>query len=676
MLWLGIDVGGTFTDLVLYDPVKKTITIDKVPSTPHNQAEGILAGMKRMGLPASALERMAHGTTVATNTALERNGAKIAALTTTGHRDVLVVGRGNRMELYNIKARPKEPLLSRSMCFEIDERVNAKGEVILALNEQQVAEVAEQLKKEGVQAVAVCFLHSYNNPTHELRCAELISQALPEAVVVTSAQVLPEYREFERFSTAAINAYVAPRMRRYLGDLEATLKQNGLTAQLQIMTSNGGSLPVSRVYDLPVLTMLSGPAAGVIATAHIGQQANHPNLITCDIGGTSTDVCLVQDGEFGMTTDGHVGTLPIKIRQIDIHTIGMGGGSIARNSAGGFLSVGPRSAGSRPGPACYGRGGIDPTVTDANVVLGRLSVDRLLGNEIKLDLEAAHEAIESLAKSVGLNVYQMAEGVLRLATIALAGAIKDISIMKGYDPRNFALMPYGGAGPLHAIDIAEELGMQTVVIPPLPGTFSALGLLIADSRRDYVKTSISALRDTDIQSVLRLLQELVVQANLEFDQSGFDATRRRFAASLDVRYSGQSFELSVPVDFEQSSMDSIEKNFQAIYLSRFGALSNMTVEIVSYRVVASSLSDKPVMPELHKEGRSLSAALSRRRPVVFHGQSVEVPIYQRDLLPLNIPIAGPTLIEENGSTTVVPADWNAELEYSGCLVIRKIRSQA
>ena len=237
-------------------------------------------------------------------------------------------------------------------------------------------------------------------------------------------------------------------------------------------------------------------------------------------------------------------------------------------------------------------------------------------------------------------------------------------------------MPYGGAGPLHAIDIAEELGMQTVVIPPLPGTFSALGLLIADSRRDYVKTSISALRDTDIQSVLRLLQELVAQANFEFDQSGFDATRRRFAASLDVRYSGQSFELSVPVDVEESSMESIEKNFQAIYLSRFGALSNMTVEIVSYRVVASSLSDKPVMPEIHAEGRSLSAALSRRRAVVFQGQSVEVPIYQRDLLPLNSPIAGPTLIEENGSTTVVPANWNAELEQSGCLVIRKIGSQA
>lgn len=669
MYWLGVDVGGTFTDLVLYDEAKRRIRIEKVPSTPSNQVEGVMNGIEWLSVKPGDLARIVHGTTVATNTALEMNGAKIAVLATAGHKDVVIVGRGNRLDVYNIKARQKPPMVPRSLCLDINERLNAKGEVLTPLDEAQVEEIAVRLGQEGVEAIAICFLHSYLNPTHETRCAEIIMKALPGVVIATSSNVLPEYREYERFATTAVNAYVAPRMRRYLGDLQTRLVAGGLRSPLQIMTSNGGSLPAERIHDLPVLTMLSGPAAGVIAASYIGELSKHGNLITCDIGGTSSDVCLVRGTDFEMTTDGRVGALPIKIRQIDIHTVAIGGGSIAASS-GGFLSVGPRSAGSRPGPACYGRGGVMPTITDANVVLGRLSTDRLLGHDIKLDLEAARAAVGKLAEALGLGIEQMAEGILRLATISLAAAIKEVSIMRGHDPREFGLLPYGGAGPLQAVDVAIELGMDSVVIPPLPGTFSALGLLISDARRDYVQTDISALSALSVESIREQLGELVRQGNDEFDALGFPIERRRFSAILDLRYAGQSFELSVPVPLEFDCLKTLREKFEELYVARFGGISKAAIEVVSYRIVVLSISEKPQLPEIVLEGRSLDAALSRRRMTVFDGQRLEVPIYNRDLLPLNVAIPGPMLIEESGSTTVVPPNWVAELELNGCIVIR------
>ena len=447
----------------------------KTPSTPSNQSEGILAGIARLGVEAKKLGRMVHGTTVATNTALERDGARLAILVTAGHKDVLVVGRGNRMAMYNIKAPPIRPLVPRSQCIEVQERLRVDGSVVRPLDETEVDAIAGRLAEEGVDAVAICFLHSYANPEHEKRCAAIVAKRLPKATVTTSAEVLPEFREYERFTTTALNAYVAPRMRRYLGDLRGKLEEAGMSAPLAIMTSNGGSLPAPRVEAMPVLSMLSGPAAGVIAAAHVGSAAGYPDLITCDMGGTSTDVCLVRGGAYGMTTEGRVGAFPIKIRQIDINSIGVGGGSIAALGTGGYLTVGPRSAGAVPGPACYGRGGIDPTISDANVVLGRLGVDRPLGGEIALDRAAALAAVTGLATRVGVGPVEMAEGILRIAAVSLAGAIKEVSVMRGIDPRDFALLPFGGAGPLHAAAVADELGMRTVVVPPLPGNFSALG---------------------------------------------------------------------------------------------------------------------------------------------------------------------------------------------------------
>jgi N-methylhydantoinase A len=671
MLWLGVDVGGTFTDLVLFDGAAGTLRVLKTPSSPGNQAEAILIGLDHLQIPAASLDRVVHGTTVATNTALEGNGARLAVLVTAGHRDVLVVGRGNRMAIYNIKARPQRPLVPRSHVIEISERLRVDGSVLKALDEAEVVRVAERLAAEGIEAVAVCFLHAYANPTHEQRAAAVLTERLPTATVTSSAEVLPEFREYERFSTTALNAYVAPRMRRYLSDLRRRFAETGVSAPLAIMTSNGGSLPAHRVEAMPVLSMLSGPAAGVIAAGHIGALSGFSHLITCDMGGTSTDVCLLRAGNYEMTTEGRVGTFPVKMRQIDINSIGLGGGSVATLGTGGFLSVGPRSAGAMPGPACYGRGGNEPTVTDANVVLGRLGLERALGGEISLDAAAAKRVLGELAQRVGLLTPEMAEGILRLAAVSLAGAIKEVSVMRGIDPRDFALLSFGGAGPLHAADVAEELGMRTVVVPPLPGNFSALGLLIADVRRDFVRTRVSQTSTSPLSQVEAVFSELMQNAAAELAADGFTAERQRFSPSLDMRYAGQSFELSVPVGRDTRSITEIERSFAEIYAARYGAATGRPMEIVSYRLAAWGLSDKPQLPRLAPGGRSLERAQRGTRSVYLAGGQRPITVLDRDRLPTRELLEGPVLIEEAGSTTIVPAGWSVELDLVGCLVLRR-----
>ncbi|NMN57460.1 N-methylhydantoinase A [Xanthobacter sp. SG618] len=670
MAWLGVDVGGTFTDLVLFDRETARLEVLKTPSTPKNQADGILTGVERLALDPASLERMVHGTTVATNTALERDGPRLAVVSTRGHRDVLVVGRGNRMAMYNIKAPPNRPLIPRSQCFEVDERIKADGSIHRPLDERQAEELGDLLSAEGYTAVAVCFINAYANPAHERRCAEILAAKLPGASITTSSAVLPEYREYERFSTAALNAYVGPRMRHYVGDLRGRLEKAGMRAPLTIMSSNGGSLPAKRIEELPVLSMLSGPAAGVIAATHVGRAAGVPDLITCDMGGTSTDVCLVRGGEFDMTTEGRVGAFPVKIRQIDINTIAVAGGSIASATAG-FLKVGPRSSASMPGPASFGRGGQEATVTDANVVLGRLRTDRPLGGEIHLDRAAAVEVVGRLAAQLGLSVEAMAEGILRIAAVSLAGAIKEVSVMRGIDPRDFALLPFGGAGALHAVDVAVELGMKTVLVPPLPGNFSAFGLLVADLRRDLVQTRVVCTDEAPVAAVRDQLKALVADAQEELAEAGYGADRTRFSASLDMRYAGQSFELSVPVALDVADMAEIEQAFARVYAARYGAPTAARVEIVSYRVAAWGLSEKPVLPPVDPTGRGLEAARTGTGEVVFGGIAHPTQILARDLLPPGMTLEGPALIEEAGSTTVVPPGWTVALDAIGCLVMRQ-----
>lgn len=672
MAWLGVDVGGTFTDLVLFDDAAQKIRILKTPSTPKNQSEGILTGIRRLGFEPGRIDRFVHGTTVATNTALERDGARLAVVTTAGHKDVLVVGKGNRMVMYNIKAPPLRPLVARSQCFEVRERLFADGSVHTPLDETEVEALAERLAAADFEAIAVCFLHAYANPAHERRCAEILSARLPDVVVATSADVLPEYREFERFSTTALNAYVAPRVRRYIGELRRQLEIVGVRADVSIMTSNGGSLPAARVEALPVLSMLSGPAAGVIAASTIGAAAGYPNLITCDMGGTSTDVCMLRDGDYGMTTEGRVGVFPIKIRQIDIHTVGLGGGSIASRGSGGVLSVGPHSAGSVPGPAAFGRGGTEPTITDANVVLGLIGTDVPLGGEIQLDREAARASVGRLSEEIGLSIEEMADGILRIATAKLAVAIKEVSVLRGIDPRDFALLPYGGAGPLHAAAIAEELGMPTVLVPPLPGNFSALGLLIADVRRDLVQTRVTTTAQVTAADVRDRLATLVAAGTEELAGAGFPPDRRKFIASLDMRYSGQSFELPVPVSLDVADIQEVEAAFARVYQSRYGGTTAAAVEIVNYRIAAWGLSEKLSLPPIEAEGRSVEAAHAGRRAIAVGGKFLDVAVLARRRMPAGRAFVGPALVEEDGSTTVVPPGWSATLDAVGCLVLSRL----
>ena len=507
MITLGIDVGGTFTDLVMRDSRTGELRSLKTPTTPPTYADGVMNAIGRTGAAPDAIADIAHGMTVATNTALEMNGAKLGVITTRGFRDVLVVGRGNRTALYDIKAVRPPPLVPRARILEVDERMTASGEVHKPLDAAQVAMAAKRLSEMAVEAVAVCFPHSYANPDHERRAAEIVSQGMPGVPVSVSSDILPEYREFERFSTTALNAYVGPKVSQYLDRLASGLTDQNIEAPLRIMGSNGGTWSAAAMAAEPVNAMLSGPAGGVTASVGIARLLERPNIITYDMGGTSTDACLIRNYAYGMTTEGHVGMWPNRAPQIEIKTVGAGGGSIAYLDPGKFLNVGPRSAGALPGPACYGRGGTEPTVTDANVVLGRFRPDLALGGEIELDEDAAR-AVTTLGDELGLTAERTAEGIVRLAVARMTATVKEISVMRGLDPRDFTLFAYGGAGPLHAADIAEELGITEIVIPPMPGAFSAYGLLTADTRYDTTRTRLTRLAETTLEDLQAIIEPL------------------------------------------------------------------------------------------------------------------------------------------------------------------------
>jgi len=672
MRWLGIDVGGTFTDLVLYDEDSGALSVDKVPSTPADPSAGILAGIARLNLDLETLERLAHGTTVATNTILERKGAPTAVLTTRGFRDVLEVGRGNRTILYNIKAVRPPPLVPRSRVFEIGERTLYDGTILLPLDTAELAEITVKLADAGIDAVAICFLHSYANPTNEAAARDAVTAALPGAAVSVSSEVLPEYREYERFTATMLNAYVAPRMRDYLGALETGLARRGYRGELAIMTSNGGTWPARRIMGSPVNSVLSGPAAGVIGAVSVGGDAGYCNLITCDMGGTSTDTCLIKDGGFSISSDGRIGAHPIKLPQIDINTIGAGAGSIASLEAGRAIAVGPRSAGAVPGPAAYGAGGIEPTVTDANLILGRLGSERALGGTIRLDPALAGAAIDRLAEAVGLDRQRMAEGIIAIVNAKMTASIKEISVMRGHDPRDFALFAYGGAGPLHAAAIADELGCPRVLVPPMPGNFSAFGLLVADVRHDFARTRVVATAELPFAELTGMLAEMREEGRAALAEQGFAPAQMRFEARLDMRFVGQAFELPVPVPDGAETMDEIDRAFLAAYEQRYSYAVPAPAEIVTFRLAAFGLVAKPGLPAVPSGGTAQAARIGER-PVVFDGAFRATPVYERALLPAAAAIAGPAVIEEAGSTTIVPPGFSATVAPRGMLVLERRR---
>jgi N-methylhydantoinase A len=664
MHWIGVDVGGTFTDVVVYDEDRGTLAFAKAPTSPAAPTTGLLAALAKLDADLGAAGRVVHGTTIGTNAILERTGAPVWMITTAGFRDTLEIARTNRTVLYDIRARKPQPLVDRERIIEVDERLAFDGGILHPLREAEVGDAVARVRRatdgDGPGALVVGFLHSYANPEHERAAARAASAGLPGWFVCASSEVLPEFREYERFSTAALNAYIGPKVGGYLGGLAAALAGRGYRGRVFITTSSGGLMTSEAAARLPVHTVLSGPAAGVAAAVALGRLTGHRDLITYDMGGTSTDVCLIEDLEPSLTTEQHIAGLPNRTPQIDINSIGAGGGSIAWIDAGGALRVGPRSAGADPGPACYRRGGVEPTITDANLALHRLPADIPLAGEVALDGDRARGALRTLLGQVpGLaDEMALAEGIVRIAVARMVGAIKEVSIARGHDPRDFALVAYGGAGPLHAALVAEELEIARVIVPPAPGNFSAFGALISDLRRDYVRTRIVPTRSGDLAEVERLFAALEQEARADLAAEGVPAERISMVRSLGMRYVGQSWELVVRVPPEADDMAAVEAAFHRAHERRYGHASDGAAEIVNFRLAASGAVPRPA-PAAWPATGTLAQARRTERAVWFGGESTAVPVYVRDRLPGGIAVPGPAVVEEMGATTVVPPGWMA-----------------
>ena len=679
MYWVGVDVGGTFTDLVVYNSDDQSLSLGKSPSTPDDPGRGVLNALRSAAIDLGAVERFRHGATVATNTVLERRGARLGVLTTRGFRDVLIIGRGNRTKLYDIKAVRPPGLVKRAQVMEVNERLDANGDVLETLDEGSVHTAVQTLADMQVEAIAICFLHAYANPAHEQRVAAIVAEALPGVPVSSSAAVLPEHREFERFATTALNAYVAPRMSEYLSRLKSSLQQLGLGVVPEIMSSNGGSWPFEQMAQLPINSMLSGPAGGVIGAVAMAEALAIDNVITYDMGGTSTDTCLVRERQYPLSSGGSIGGLPNRAAQIEINTVGAGGGSLAYLDEGGFLNVGPRSAGAVPGPACYGRGGLEPTVTDANVVLGRFRPATALGGEITIDVAAASVAVEALGQLLKLGLNETAEGIVRIAVARMTGAIKEISVMRGLDPRDFSLLAYGGAGPLHAALIAIELGIRTVIVPPLSGAFSAYGLLLADRRKDRSRTQLVNLQDSSLAELEALFEPMLDELRAELTTEGFAAEEMRFEQSVDLRFIGQAFELTTLWPAQMRDLDTLLKDFHTIYERRYAHADDGPVELVALRVAAYGLTAKPAVAVTLLAAHGNAPIAQGTRPCCFDGEVLATSVFSRDELAVGELVTGPALIDEDGATTLVPPGFSASHDPCGALILRQqtaVASQA
>jgi N-methylhydantoinase A/oxoprolinase/acetone carboxylase beta subunit len=657
---VGIDTGGTFTDFVFLSG--SGMRVGKVLSTPRRPAQAILQGLREAGYLEAGAD-IIHGSTVATNALLERKGSRLAFLTTAGFEDILSIGRQTRRELYNILVEKREPLVPRRLCFGLSERTLADGRILHRPDSRQVASLITRLKKEKVESVALCFLHSYANPANE----EAVRRQLEAAGLAVSAshRVLCEYREFERASTTAVNAYVGPLMARYLGGLERDLR-NG---RLRIMQSNGGCVSVSAAREKPVATILSGPAGGAVGALECGALAGFGRVISFDMGGTSTDVSLC-DGGLAVTTETVISDLPLKMTVIDIHTVGSGGGSLARPDPGGALHVGPESAGADPGPACYGQGQ-EATVTDANLVLGRLDPANFLGGKMTIYPARARQALEKLAGRMGMPAERLAEGVVQVADAVMERAIRVISVERGYDPRDFALLSFGGAGGMHACSLARRLRIPTVIVPKNAGVLSALGMLLSDVVKDYSRSVLLSGPEARLGLLARLFRPLLEAGRRDMREEGFSVSRARLFRSLDVRYVGQSYEITVPFD------PRLREAFDDAHLKLYGYADRARpVEVVNLRVKAVGLTEKPALQRHTRTKTRAEDAVQERRSMIFEGEARRSPIFKRELLGPGSVFRGPALVCDFESTTVVPPDFSCRVDGYLNLILEPCRSYA
>ena len=660
---VGVDVGGTFTDFHVMHSGYALAEVFKLPSTPDNPAEAILEGLRVLAqrgvLDLKDIRRLCHGTTVATNALIQRRGGKIALITTEGFRDLLEIGRQTRPHMYDLQVDQAAPLVPRERRFEVGERVGSKGQVIRMPEADNIAAAVRAVADSGAEACAVCFLFSFLNPQHEEAVrTELFRLGVPTSI---SSEVQPEFREYERMSTTVLNAYLMPVMDRYLTTLEQALTQQIPNAAVGINQSSGGLMSVRQARRFPVRTALSGPAGGVVGAAYTARQAQRPNVITIDMGGTSADVCLIQNYEAGVAYDRSVGGYPVRLPMVDVNAVGAGGGSIAWLDAGGMAKVGPTSAGAKPGPACYGIGGTQPTVTDANLILGRLNPGGLLDGRVPLSMRLARESFADIAERLGLTIELAALGCIEIVVANMVRAIRAVSVERGHDPRQFTLMPFGGGGPLHAADIARELSISDIVVPTHPGILCAQGVVVSDLRENFVRTHRTLLVTTAAETIRQTIAAIRQQAQSWFADEEITVEDQHVAVSLDLRYVGQNYELSIPIDAEEylrsagaTIVDQLTADFTRAHELSYGHHdSAATVEVINYRCIARAKLHRPPQPLPPPSQTTLISSPVTRAVWFDRAGPIAAAIYQRDQLKPGDQIQGPAIVEQMDTTTLI-----------------------
>ncbi|KAF0822689.1 hydantoinase/oxoprolinase family protein [Cytobacillus firmus] len=671
---IGIDIGGTFTDLVLYDKQEGSYRTEKILTTPKNLADGVLEGMQNLVDDLKDIDYFVHGTTAGLNAFLERKGSNVALIVTKGFRDVYEIGRANRPDMYSIKYRKPEPLVKRRNIFEIEERVLSDGSVETPINLKQLDEVIEKIIEKGFNSVSLSLLHAYKNPEHEEVIKNVMKKKAPQISVSLSHEIAREWREYERTSTTVINGYIAPIVESYLSSLEERTESAGLEGDLYIMQSNGGVMTSGVAKRMPIQTLLSGPVGGAVGSITLGNLTDYKNLICVDMGGTSFDVSLIIDGEPDVTSETSLEGFPILTPMVNIHTIGAGGGSIAWIEGGG-LRVGPKSAGSDPGPACYGNGGTQATVTDANLVLGRLDEDGFLDGKMKLNRDAAYKAIKDIADRLNLGILETAEGICDIANAKMADAIRTLTVSKGIDPRDFALVAFGGAGPMHAVLIAELLGITKILVPTVAGTFSAWGMLQTDIRHDAVRTFVSALNSEDRRKMDVLYEEMELETKTILTQQRVKEENMILQRTLDLRYVGQEYTVNVPLQDtnESGSLIHIIDLFHEMHGKIYGHSNpDGMVEAVNIRITGYGKLEKEDKEQKHSISKAAEDITVRtKKHVTWNGVIKNTPVIKSELLKHGHCFYGPSIIENPSTTTVIPEGYRVEVDRLGNLEITR-----
>ena len=656
---IGVDVGGTNTDICAIDEETGELLVYKLPSSLYDQSDAVVKGVKILadenGFEGQDVSRFMHGTTVATNAILEGRGAKTALITTKGFRDLLEIGRQKRPDLYDLQADKIRTLVTRDLRYEINERMNYKGEILSELSEDEILKIVEELKDAGAEAIAIMFLNAYLNPVNENRLKAIIAEKLPDTFLTVSSDLSRQFREYERLCGTVLNSFVGPEVKKYMRNLKSTLESIGIR-NIYINHSNGGLMSIDESMEFPVKTALSGPAAGVVGAQFITDMIDEKDLITVDIGGTSTDISLVVNGKFTASDEKTISGYPVRIPSIDISTIGAGGGSIGWIDSGGILKVGPQSAGANPGPACYMLGGENATITDARVVLGHLNNEALLAGRLPIDADLSFKAVQKLADKIGMDVYETAKGIVSVSNANIIREIKNVTVEKGYNPSEFCLVPFGGSGPLHAAELIEELMIEKSLIPKAPGLLAAYGLLTEDMRRDFVQTHVMNCEGGFYEILNKEFRRLEDEAETWFDKEGIDKEKRRMEYFLDMRYQGQNHEIRVPFSFDDSSDEnSVRKVFTEAYERLYSFSSDDMVQIVNFGLSAIGDIVYPAVPEDEYHGEECSAAVTGERKVyIGSGEFENYKIYDRDLLGNGNIVHGPAIVEQMDSTTIIP----------------------